>query len=55
MTEVQTQVQAKVAEQRARLDELQKSLEQRLRELTGFKLPLRRLLAVADMLEEPKD
>jgi len=36
---VQTQAQAQVAQQRARLDELQKQLEQRLRELTRIRLP----------------
>jgi hypothetical protein len=36
---VQTQAQAQVAQQRARLDEVQKQLEQRLRELTRIRLP----------------
>ncbi len=35
VNEVQTQAQAQVAQQRARIDELQKSLEQRLRQLLG--------------------
>jgi len=35
VNEVQTQAQAQVAQQRARIDELQKSLEQRLRRLLG--------------------
>ncbi len=35
VTEVQTQAQAQVAQQRARIDELQKNLEQRLRQLLG--------------------
>jgi len=40
VTEVETQAQAQVAQQRARLDELQKQLEQRLREMTGgIRLP----------------
>ena len=39
VTEVQAQAQAQVAQQRARLDELQKQLEQRLRELTRIRLP----------------
>ena len=39
VTEVQNQAQAQVAQQRAKLDELQKQLEQRLRELTGIRLP----------------
>ena len=39
VNEVQTQAQAQVAQQRARLDELQKQLEQRLRELTRIRLP----------------
>ena len=37
--EVQAQAQTQVAQQRARLDELQKQLEQRLRELTRIRLP----------------
>jgi len=37
--EVQTQAQAQVAQQRARLDDVQKQLEQRLRELTRIRLP----------------
>lgn len=36
---VQTQAQAQIAQQRARLDELQKQLEQRMRELTRIRLP----------------
>ena len=39
VNEVRSQGEAQVAQQRARLDELQRSLEQRLRELTGFRLP----------------
>ena len=39
VNEVQAQAQAQVAQQRARLDELQKQLEQRLRELTRIRLP----------------
>ena len=39
VTEVQTQAQTQVAQQRARIDELQKQLEQRLRELTRIRLP----------------
>jgi uncharacterized protein (TIGR03545 family) len=40
VTQVETQAQAQVAQQRARLDELQKQLEQRLREMTGgIRLP----------------
>jgi uncharacterized protein (TIGR03545 family) len=39
VNEVQTQAQALVAQQRARVDELQKQLEQRLRELTRFQIP----------------
>jgi len=39
VNDVQTQAQAQVAQQRARLDELQKQLEQRLRELTRIRLP----------------
>lgn len=39
VTEVQNQAQAQVAQQRARLDELQKQLEQRLRDLTRIRLP----------------
>ncbi len=39
VNEVQTQAQAQVAQQRARLDELQKQLEQRRRELTRIRLP----------------
>jgi len=35
VTEVQTQAQTQVAQQRARIDELQKNLEQRLRQLLG--------------------
>jgi len=35
VTEVQTQAQTQVAQQRARIDELQKNLEQRLRQLMG--------------------
>jgi uncharacterized protein (TIGR03545 family) len=39
-TEVQTQAQAQIAQQRARIDELQKQLEQQLRNLTrGIRLP----------------
>jgi len=37
---IQTQAQAQIAQQRARLDELQKQLEQRMRELT--RLPFQR-------------
>jgi hypothetical protein len=37
--ELQTQVLDQVAQQRARLDELQRSLEQRLRELVPVRLP----------------
>jgi hypothetical protein len=36
---LQTQANAQIAQQRARLDELQKQLEQRLRELTRIRLP----------------
>ena len=39
VNEVQTQAQAQVAQQRARLDDVQKRLEQRLRELTRIRLP----------------
>jgi len=39
VNEVRSQAEAQVAQQRARLDELQRNLEQRLRELTGFRLP----------------
>ena len=39
VNEVQTQAQAQVAQQRARLDELQKELEQRLRDMTRLRLP----------------
>src|SRR6266540_1274470 len=39
VNEVQTQAQAQVARQRARLDELQKQLEQRLRDLARIRLP----------------
>jgi uncharacterized protein (TIGR03545 family) len=39
VNEVQTQAQALVARQRARVVELQQQLEQRLRELTRFRLP----------------
>jgi hypothetical protein len=40
VNEVQTQAQAQVAAQRARIDELQKNLEQRLRQLLGgIRLP----------------
>ena len=39
VTQVQNQAQAQVAQQRARLDELQKQLEQRLRDLTRIRLP----------------
>jgi uncharacterized protein (TIGR03545 family) len=39
VNEVQTQAQALVARQRARVDELQQQLEQRLRDLTRFRLP----------------
>jgi uncharacterized protein (TIGR03545 family) len=35
VTEVQNQAQAQIAQQRARIDELQKNLEQRLRQLLG--------------------
>jgi len=35
VTEVQSQAQAQIAQQRTRIDELQKSLEQRLRQLLG--------------------
>ena len=39
-TEVQTQAQAQIAQQRARIDELQKQLEQQIRNLTrGIRLP----------------
>ena len=36
---LQTQANAQIAQQRARLDELQKQLEQRMRELTRIRLP----------------
>ena len=36
---LQTQATARIAQQRARIDELQKQLEQRLRELTRIRLP----------------
>ena len=36
---LQTQANAQIAQQRARLDELQKQLEQRLRELTRIRMP----------------
>jgi uncharacterized protein (TIGR03545 family) len=39
VNEVQTQAQAQVAQQRARLDELQRELEQRLRDMTRLRLP----------------
>ncbi len=39
VNEVQTHAQAQVAQQRARLDDVQKQLEQRLRELTRIRLP----------------
>jgi len=40
VNEVQTQAQAQVAQQRAKVDELQKQLEQRLRQvLGGVRLP----------------
>ena len=39
ITDVQNQAQAQVAQQRARLDEMQKQLEQRLRDLTRIRLP----------------
>jgi uncharacterized protein (TIGR03545 family) len=39
VNEVQTQAQALVARQRARVDELQQQLEQQLRALTRFRLP----------------
>jgi len=39
VTDVQNQAQAQVAQQRARLDEMQKQLEQRLRDLTRIRLP----------------
>ena len=39
VNEVQNQAQAQIAQQRARLDDLQKQLEQRLRELTRIRLP----------------
>lgn len=39
VTDIQNQAQAQVAQQRARLDELQKQLEQRLRDLTRIRLP----------------
>jgi len=39
VTELQTQVLDQVAQQRARVDELQRSLEQRLRELVPVRLP----------------
>jgi len=39
VNEVLTQAQAQVAQQRARLDDLQTQLEQRLRELTRIRLP----------------
>jgi hypothetical protein len=39
VAEVQNQAQAQVAQQRARVDALQKQLEQRLRELTRIRLP----------------
>jgi uncharacterized protein (TIGR03545 family) len=39
VTEVQNQAQAQVEQQGAKLDELQKQLEQRLRELTRIRLP----------------
>ena len=35
VSQVQTQAQEQVAQQRARIDELQKNLEQRLRQLLG--------------------
>jgi TolA-binding protein len=35
VTEVQNQAQAQIAQQRTRIDELQKGLEQRLRQLLG--------------------
>lgn len=40
VTQLETQAQAQVAQQRAKLDELQKQLEQRLRQMTGgIRLP----------------
>jgi uncharacterized protein (TIGR03545 family) len=39
VNDVRTQAEARVAQQRGRLDELQQQLEQRLRELTRFRLP----------------
>jgi len=39
VNEVETQGQAQIAQQRARLDDLQKQLEQRLRDLTRIRLP----------------
>ena len=39
VTTLQTQANAQIAQQRARLDDLQKQLEQRLRELTRIRLP----------------
>jgi len=39
VNEVLTRAQAQVAQQRARLDDLQNQLEQRLRELTRIRLP----------------
>lgn len=39
VNDVQTQAQAQVAQQRAKVDELRKQLEQRLRQLTGIHLP----------------
>src|SRR5436309_13684056 len=39
VNELQTQWQAQIAQQRARVDDLQKPLEQRLRDLTRIRLP----------------
>jgi uncharacterized protein (TIGR03545 family) len=39
VNEVRTQAESQVAQQRARLDELQKQLEQRLRQLVPFRVP----------------
>ena len=40
VTQIETQAQAQIAQQRGKLDELQKQLEQRLREMTGgIRLP----------------
>ncbi|HLZ44721.1 MAG TPA: TIGR03545 family protein [Gemmatimonadales bacterium] len=39
VNDIQAQAQAQVAQQRGRLDDLQKQLEQRIRDLTGIRLP----------------